>query len=88
MSVLTDEQCDAILEAAEDTVGMGHGAWDMVPARDLVRAVVAGLAALRAPIAYTTKGVVAVSSGFVAVAHWQGEVRASKEEAQKDVDAL
>lgn len=41
--MLTDEQIDAVIEAAENRVGMGHGAWDMVNPREIVRAIIASL---------------------------------------------
>jgi hypothetical protein len=41
--MLSDEQIDAVIEAAENAIGMGHRAWDMVNPRELVRAIESAL---------------------------------------------
>lgn len=42
---MTDEEADALIERVEDAVGMGKGAWDMTPGRELARSFAAALAA-------------------------------------------
>lgn len=46
-ATLSDDQADDIIDAVEQDIGMGTGAWDMVNPKDLVRAFARALLAAR-----------------------------------------
>jgi len=47
---MTDEEADALIERVEDAVGMGKGAWDMTPGRELARSFAAAIAASKGEV--------------------------------------